>query len=104
MRISFLCAQGYKLHAQLTVEEFGMTREFMPGVRERIDFGELQVKETRSVKLRLKNKGPPPGTSLLPINFDFIVQVKSGRGPVVLGPTMGMSRRALARAVTIRLQ
>jgi len=81
---------GYKLHAQLTVEEFGMTREFMPGVRERIDFGELQVKETRSVKLRLKNKGPPPGSSLLPINFDFIVQVKSGRGPVVLGPTMGM--------------
>merc|ERR1719506_1377354 len=57
---------GYKLHAQLPVEE------------------------TRSVKLRLKNKGPPPGSSLLPINFDFIVQVKSGRGPVVLGPTMGM--------------
>merc|ERR1719326_540432 len=80
--------KGYKLHHMLTVDEFGMTRELQPGVRDRIDFGEMQVNERRDVTLKLKNKGPErPG--LTEVDFDFIMKVKGGRGEVHPGPDMG---------------
>jgi hydrocephalus-inducing protein len=63
---------GYKVHADLVLEQHGDRRPFYPGVKERIDFGEVQVNETASVVLRLKNGGQ--------FNFDYTTKIKTARG------------------------
>merc|ERR1719171_2601203 len=63
---------GYKIHASLSVEESETSgrRMMNSGVAEFLDFGVLQVQETRTFKLFLKNDSKR--------NFNFRVLMQSG--------------------------
>merc|ERR1719502_842568 len=48
--------EGYKIHTKLVLEENERgARELLPGVKEVLDFGTLQVQEKRTFTLRLSS-------------------------------------------------
>jgi hydrocephalus-inducing protein len=89
--------EGYKIHTKLVIEEKERgERELLPGVRELLDFGTLQVQEKRTFTLRLssptfkrpdadsKGKTQDELDELPNVNFDFIWQLRNARGGMLI--------------------
>jgi len=86
--------EGYKIHTKLVIEEKEQgDRELHAGVRELLDFGNLQVQESRSFTLRLSSPGfqrdqkrveDAESEEMPTVNFDFIWQLRSMRGGVLI--------------------
>ncbi|CAK8990140.1 unnamed protein product [Durusdinium trenchii] len=79
--------EGYRIHTKLVVEEGEEGRELRNGVKELLDFGEVQAEERRSFTLKLSSPSPPGprfDDDQLPARYYFVWQMRNSFGRVVL--------------------
>lgn len=81
--------EGYQIHTQLMVEEEGEGRELRNGIKELLDFGEVQVEEKKSFTMKLSSpsKSNRFDDDQLPARYYFMWQLRNSFGrPVMLQP------------------
>ncbi|CAJ1447961.1 unnamed protein product [Effrenium voratum] len=77
--------EGYKIHTKLVIDEADREGRLLhPGVKELLDFGDLQVQEKRSFTLKLSSptfeRDRAADTEQASVSYDFIWQLRSASG------------------------
>eukprot|EP00929_Paragymnodinium_shiwhaense_P012789 TRINITY_DN120685_c0_g1_i1.p1 TRINITY_DN120685_c0_g1~~TRINITY_DN120685_c0_g1_i1.p1 ORF type:complete len:3365 (+),score=726.60 TRINITY_DN120685_c0_g1_i1:1028-10096(+) len=87
--------EGYKIHTKLVLEEKEREDRLLhTGVKELLDFGSMQVQETRSFSLRLssptfqRESAPHDDQDMPNVSYNFIWQVRTLRGAYASVPSL----------------